>query len=142
MCIRDSFFAARMGLEGLARAGGIIFVFFLISTFLIIGGTVGSVDLTNLHPALDSPAASAIRAGFSSVSRAAEMYLLILLFPKIKGNRVKCTVGLASITLVFNIATAFLAITVLGEYGNTQTYPYYTLASISDLSIFQRLRCV
>ena len=138
MCIA-CFFAARMGLEGLARAGGIIFVFFLISTALIISGTVGSVDLTNLHPALQSPVASAVRAGFASVSRAAEMYLLILLFPKIKGNRVKCSIGLVLMTLVFNAVTAFLAITVLGEFGNTQTYPYYTLASISDLSIFQRL---
>ena len=133
------FWAAGRGLEGLGRAAGIVFVFFLLSVLLISGASMSSIDMLNVRPSLDNPLGSAFRAGIISVSKTSEIFLLLLLFPKIKGNKTKCAFGLTISVFLFDLVTSFLLLAVLGKFGQTQTFPYYTLASVSDVFIFQRL---
>lgn len=133
------FFAERMGIEGLARAASIIFVFFLLSTLLISFGTIGNANINNLRPTLEQPVALAVQSGLNFVSKTAELYLFLLLFPKIKGNKVKSGIGMVLLIFLFSALTSFLVVAVLGDFGQTQTFPYYSLASISDISVLQRL---
>lgn len=133
------FWASRRGLQGLARSGTFICAFFLVSLVCIAGGTLNSVDLLHLRPDLTDPVGNAFRAGLSIVARSSELYLLPLLLPHIRGGRIACALGLVLSGCLFRLAASFLITTVLGEFGWNQAFPYYTLASVSDLSIFQRL---
>lgn len=133
------FWAARHGLQSLARSAGVIFVFFVLSALFISGASIFSINRLNLRPSLSQPLRGTIQAGFSTLSKSSELYLLLLLFPKIKGRKLHTALGLTLGGFVFQFVTSFLILAVLGEFGRKQTFPYYTLASISELSIFQRL---
>lgn len=133
------FWCGRGGFEGIARAGAIVFVFLLLSLGFISAVSVASMDLYNFHPILSDPAAAIFRAALSNISKSSELYLLILMYPKIKGSVGKSSLGLIASAFLLLEITGLVLQGVLGEFALTQTFPYYTLASITDTSILQRL---
>lgn len=133
------FVCARWGLEGIARASTILFLFLLASvTFISIAG-FSRVSLLNLHPILESPLSSIWQAALHSVTRNSELYLLILIYPQIRGSVRTCSFGYIAASFVLLEFLNFILFSVLGSYANTQTFPFYTLASIAETQILQRL---
>ena len=133
------FWCARNGLEGIARSSVIIFVFLLASCLFISAASIDKVNLLNIHPILNDPADSVIQAALVNTSRNPELFLLPLIYPKIKGSVKKCGIGYILAAFAVLEGLDFLLLSVLGDYGFTQTFPYYTLASIADTTLFQRL---
>ncbi|MEG0570195.1 MAG: GerAB/ArcD/ProY family transporter [Oscillospiraceae bacterium] len=138
MCIA-TFYAAIIGIEGLARVSTIIFVLFFISTIVIITGSLKSASLLNITPIIDDDFSDILKCGLLSLSKNAELVLLIILFPNVKSSFKKCSFWLMSLSYVAIEVMAFLILAVLGKSWQDQTFPYFTLTSIAELSIFQRL---
>lgn len=133
------FLCGRHGLEGITRASAIVFVFLLLSAGFICAVSLRSIDPCNFHPMLGDPVPSVLRAAFESIGKASELFLLILLYPKVKGSQGKCSLGFVAASFLMLEVTALIVQGVLGEYADTQTFPYYTLASVSDTRLLQRL---
>lgn len=133
------FFCARWGLEGIARASGIIFVFLLASLAFISIASFDKISLLNIHPILNDPVGSVLQAAQESISKNIEVYLLILIFPKLKGSVKKCSYLYLAAGFILLETLDFVLFTILGEFANTQTFPFYTLASIAETNILQRL---
>ncbi len=68
-----------------------------------------------------------------------ELYVFILLLPRINGNVNKSAFWFLVLTFLFVGITNFLIMGVFGDFFATQTFPYYALASVIEFSILQRL---
>lgn len=134
-----SLWCARHGIEGIARAGAIVFVFLVLSMGFILALSLRTWDFRNLHPMLEDPLPAVWKGALQSISHFPELYLLILLYPRTRGNLAKCSYGLvAGGFLLFEVAGLLLA-GVLGEYAMTRAFPFYTLAAVVDTQLIQRL---
>lgn len=136
------FFCAKAGIEGIARAGSIVFFLLLIGITFITIVSFDSIQLLNVKPLGSNSGNSIYRAIIEVISKNTEIYLIILLVPKIKGSFAKCSIWLMVAIGAFIEVTSFIMISVLGEFAYTQTFPYYTLASIVETNILQRLDSV
>jgi hypothetical protein len=133
------FWCGRNGLEGTARAGAIVSVFLLLSLGTIFLISLRSWDVRNLHPLLGDPLPAVWQGTLQSLSKFPELYLLILLYPQVRGSTVKCSYGLIAAAFLLFEAAGLLLTGVLGEYAMSQTFPYYTLAAVVDTELIQRL---
>lgn len=131
-CIKSRF-------EGIARAGSLIFWFLLISLLFICIVSLPSVNLFNVRPILDDPAQSIWDSVLVDTSQYTELLCLLLLFPKIKSSKGKCVFWLIVSCGIIAAVMNFFILSVMGEFSKTQTFPYYTLASISETRLLQRL---
>lgn len=141
MCLA-CFFGAINGIEGLSRASSIIFIFFLICSLFIGFGAIPVIDLINIKPILNGAVSSSFSYAFNLISQSPELYLFILLLPRINGNVNKAAFWFITLTFAYIAITNFLIIGVFSDYFEIQTFPYYTLASIVEISIFQRLDAI
>lgn len=148
------FICAKNGIEGIARTGFLLFFLLLFGILFIIFVSTKSIDLLNIKPILDESAKQILYATIFTVSKYVELIMLILLLPNIKNSPIKNnsektkgkTSSFKKASILYLIgATLFVEVTcfylssVLGEYAYSQTYPYYTLASIVETNLLQRL---
>lgn len=144
------FFAAKSGLQGLSRLAGIVFVFFTAGLIFIAIVSLPSMKLLNIKPLIDNPMQSIWSHAVSTASKNSEVIMLILLMPRVRiRNRkkqpiapVKAACGLLGFSLIFTFTIDFLVSAVLGSLSLTQTFPYFSLTSIVEVNLFQRLDAV
>lgn len=130
---------ARHGIQGIGRAACILAVYFLISTLFINLVSLKSADLLNIRPITEQPVASIARWASDSLAKSNELTLFVLLLPQIRSGQKRTAAGFLLLSLGFVESMIFFVLSVLGDYGLIQTFPYYSLASVADISIFQRL---
>ncbi len=133
------FLGALHKLEGISRASTIIFAFFMIGTLFIFFVSIPSVEMINIRPTLEEPIVSSFSYAFNLISMNPELYVFILLLPRINGNVNKSAFWFLVLTFLFVGITNFLIMGVFGDFFATQTFPYYALASVIEFSILQRL---
>lgn len=136
------FICAQYGLEGIARTSTIVFILFIVSVAFIGITALKNINLLNLTPTLSNQTKQVIDSVMVVTSKNTEIYLILLLAPKIKGSITKCFVWYIIATGAINFLLNFLIISVLGEFAYSQTLPYFTLASICETKILQRLDAV
>ena len=132
----------RWGIEGCSRAAAIFFWIFLISAISICICAIPSANLLNISPL---PAQDGFRnvlsVAFGEISKNGELYCLLLLYPSLRTPQKAAKSGFCFLllTFMFMIITQTILLSVLSDFGMKQTYPYYALASVVDLSVLQRL---
>ncbi|WMJ23492.1 GerAB/ArcD/ProY family transporter [Paludicola sp. MB14-C6] len=136
------FICAQFGLEGIARTATIVFIIFLSGVIFISITSFKNINLLNLSPSLSNTTKQVIEAMMTVTSKNSEIFILLLLAPKIKGNISKCFIWYIILTGIISLLFNFLIITVLGKFAYSQTIPYFTLASICETKILQRLDAV
>lgn len=133
-------YAAYIGIEGISRSGFLLFAVFVIAFLFIILSSIPEVELTNLKPLEQDGLSQILRGAYGVVSRSVEILLLYLLLPYLQKGRLGAGVtGFTILSLVVFELIAFFLLTVLGDFSKSQTFPFYTLASMSGISIFQRM---
>ena len=132
---------ACFGLQGLARAGSIVFVLFILSTVFLCLVASDSAEILNIHMIQEDGISRIIRGTLESTSKNAELFVLLLLLPQIAKPQKKraCTYWFLTLVFLFTEVTQFIILSVLGDFGMKQMFPYYALTSVIDISIFQRL---
>lgn len=136
------FFCAKHGIEGIARTSTIVFVLLILGIIFITFASFKSINLLNIKPIISDVPTTLYKAVSSIVSKGSELIILILIFPKINGSFKKCSVWLIVSSAIILELISFLVASVLGEFAYTQMFPYFTLASVVETSIFQRLDSV
>lgn len=136
------FVSALNGIEGLARCGTIVFIIMVLGVSFIIFAATKSIDLTNIRPILDNPAKDIYAATSYTIFRFNEFLILILLAPNVKGKVKKTGIIFVASAILFMEIVTFYIVSVLGDYAYSQIFPYYTLASIIETNMLQRLDSV
>lgn len=131
-------YGAYMGLEGLSRAAGIIFFFFLLSTLFIFVSAWKNIHFINLKPIIHTSSRDILSLIIESVSHNTEYVLLLLLYPYAKGKVFSVPLGffIASSAGILLIGT--VTILILGDFTAKQMFPFYTVASVVDMGVIQR----
>lgn len=135
-------YAVFMGIEGIARTASIVFVFFIISMTVIMLSSLNQVEFINLKPAVNSAQQSIFLSTIQNISRNVEVILVLFLYPYIKGSFKKTVIGYILFSSIATTIIGLSTILILGDFIRQQVFPFYTMASIVGLGIFQRLDAI
>ncbi len=132
-------YAAHAGIEGIARAGFLIFIAFCIAFAFIILSSVQNVDLYNVVPLGHKAVQEIMQGVYAVVSRGAELVLFCLLLPYAGKGTGTAAAGFTLLSFSVQEIIGFFILTVLGSFSYSQTFPFFSLASMSEISVFQRM---
>lgn len=132
-----SAFCSAKGTEALTRTSVIVFVFAVFALLFLVVGLVMKVDIGNLTAVFKEHKGDAgdtlVYLGLSVIPFCTLPFFLKNLKGKIKKNLIVFSL----ISFVFTAVIAFLILSVLGPYAQTQNYPAFTLSKMAEISILK-----
>lgn len=127
------------GLPAVARTGVVIAGGFALLLILVVFGIAQNIHLHYLSPALAERPNRLIPEVLSEFSKNAEAAVFIALCGSVREKAHRSLVVYFALSFAALFFMTFLYNTVLGEYLDLTSFPFYRLASLSDVSLFQRL---
>lgn len=132
-------YGAYKGVEGLARASGIIIFFMILAIFFIGIFLLNTTDPLNFDPFLYNGTSSLFGGVLFMVSRSSSIPALAVLLPMAKGNVKKGIILWNTSIFSLIIVSVLLMIGSMGDFLKTQMFPVYTAASIAKIGSLQHL---
>lgn len=127
------------GMEAIGRTAGVIAAVLIAAIVFVLCSTADRFDITNLEIPLRDGFISFALNGFRAVARTPEFFILLLIGDSVSENMKR---GIPIFLTFFGITAGivFLFITgVLGQYGELQILPLYTLTSLAKSGVLERL---
>lgn len=138
ICILASCYAASLGIEAIGRASTVTLGIFIFAFLFLISIMANKVHLTNFSPLFYDGISPAARFGLRIASLTYEPAMVLILAPKVNGN-LKKMYGKWFGCLFFSMFVIFFfAFGGLGHFAVHQLFPVYSMAVLSELSVFQR----
>ena len=135
-------YGAFLGLEALGRSSVISIAFVVPALMFIMVTLIKKVDLLNLTPLFYNGVTPVVKVAIDSVGQTVEYAIIATALPRVKGN-VKKGFFIWLISQTFLMAVMFFfACAVMGNFASTQLFPFHTLASLAEFSMFSRLDAV
>ena len=134
-----SFYCIFMGLGVLGRTAEIFFPFIAFSVIFVLVSTVGRFEFTNFTPALYDGIKGPLEHGLITVSSTVELFYPVFYKDRIKGGTKNFIYPWLLTTMGFLLAMVIWEGGVLGDYANTQLFPFFSLTSLSTLGFIERL---
>ena len=135
-------YAARKGIEGIARACTIILFIIVISIFFIIFTLIPQIDIMNYSPLLLNGWKDAVNGTIYLGSLSFYIPLCAIIIPFAKGKIKKTLLITNIITYTFFIFVIIIVTGSLGDYLKTQNFPIYTATSVAEIGVFKRLDAI
>lgn len=127
------------GIQAVARFGPLILTFFLLAVFVASLSLAHRMNFTYLYPnLLDSPD-TLLSDITTEIIKCSEIFIfsIICQFTNQKAHRaILIYIPVLFVTIEY---MTLLCITVLGPYIELVSFPYYTLASLVDIIVFERI---
>ncbi len=127
------------GLPAVVRTGVIVSAFFLLLLGTVIIGVGNKIQPDRLYPAIADRPASLLSDVIAEFSKNGELVIFAVLCSDVRKNAFKSLYVCLPTALAAQLFMTFLYNTVLGEYLNVTSFPFYMLAALSDISLLQRL---
>ena len=127
------------GLPAVARAGVLVSAFFLLLLAAVIVGVSGHIQLRYLYPAVSDRPSELLNDVIVEFSKNGELVIFAALCGDVKRDAFKSLYVCLPLSLGAQLLMTFLYNTVLGEYLDVTSFPFYMLAAVSDLVLLQRL---
>lgn len=138
ICIVASCYAATLGLEALGRASTVALGIFVFSFLFIICIMLDKVNLLNFTPLFSEGVSPSVKFGIRMASITHEIAMIFVLAPRVKGNKQKMYAGWLFSLLLLVFVIFFFTFSGLGEFAVRQLFPVYSMAVLSEFSVFQR----
>lgn len=135
-------YALYKGLQATVRTGVLISAAFLGLLLLVLTALAPEIRLRSLYPAFADRPDTFVTELFAEFSKNTEAIIFASLFGRVRSGAGKSVITYLIISCAVLLTMTFLYNTVLGEYLTDVNFPFYTLASISDISVLQRLNGV
>lgn len=132
-------YALLKGLPAVVRTGVFAAGGFLLLLVLVVCGTFENITLKYIYPAIIDSPESLFGDVMREFSKNFEAVTFAALCSEVREKAGKSLVVYFCLTLPALLLMTFLYNTILGEYLDVTGFPFYMLASLSDVSIFQRL---
>lgn len=127
------------GLPAVMRSGVIISVFFLLLLLAVIAGNADNVHLHYLYPAFSDNSSTLFSDVISEFSKNGELVIFAALCSDVRDKAFRSIFVYIPVSLSAQLLMTFLYNTILGEYLNVTSFPFYMLSALSDISLLQRL---
>ena len=135
-------YGAYLGLEPLGRSSVISAIFVIPALIFIMLTLVDKVDLLNLSPVFYNGVQPVVKVAVDSVGQTVEYGMIALLLPKVSGNHKKGYYIWLFSQIALMAIMFFFATTVMGNFASTQLFPFHTMASLAEFSMFTRLDAI
>lgn len=135
-------YATVKGLQALTRTGIIVAAGFFLLLVLVVIALIPLIRLSHLYPAFIERPDSFLSEVLSEFTQNCEAVIFAILCRRVRKDAHKCIYLYLPASCALLLLMTFLYNTVLGEYLTEVNFPFYTLASIADISILQRLNGV
>ena len=141
-----SVYGAIKGIEAIGRTSTIIFFAILIVFIFLAVALFPQVNSNNLQPLFYGGAKTTLQGVVFMLGRNSCIPVMAVLISMTKGEKKKIKRGIFFWSFsIYGFSTLFIYLTVgvLGKYYlSTQAFPIYTVASVAQVGIFQRLDAV
>lgn len=128
-----------LGLEAITRASLVVLVLVVATALILFFGLARFIDTVCLFTPLYDGVKPIVMGTFLGFAQNTELVALVLLLPYLNTEKpAKSFAWFSSLSSLALAAVGFVAITVLGNYGKTRSFPVYTLSAISGSEIFYR----
>lgn len=135
-------YIASLGLEALVRASAVVAVLTVIVVGLLLVTLIPQVRAFNFAPLFYDGVSPVFQSAFRSLANTSEIAVLAVIMPHTAG-KIKRTYGKWMVWISVSILIlSFFAVGALGAFASTQVFPFYTLAEIASIGVFQRLDSV
>ncbi len=135
-------YGAYLGLEPLGRSSVISAVLVIPALIFIMLTLVDKVDLLNLTPVFYNGVMPVVKVAVDSVGQTVEYGIIALLLPRVNGNHKKGYYIWLFSQISLMAVMFFFATTVMGNFASTQLFPFHTMASLAEFSMFTRLDAI
>ncbi len=132
-------YAALQRLEAIARTAVLVLVIILVSLIFMFATVTPRIDLNNFQPFLYRGTGQMWTGVLQFFGRSTEFAIIAMILPQVSGNRKKGFFWWNLVIYGFMSLALFILATALGDYGNTQLFPFYTIASVAGVGPFQRM---
>lgn len=127
------------GLPAVARTGVIISAVFLLLLTAVIIGVSDHIQLNRLYPALADRPSTLLADVITEFSKNGELVIFAILCSDVRKDAFKSLYVCLPAALGAQLLMTFLYNTVLGEYLDIASFPFYMLSALSDITLLQRL---
>ena len=132
-------YIASLGLESIARASSVVAVLAIVIVGVLLLTLIPQVRKFNFTPLFYNGFQPVWSSALRSAANTAEIAVFAVVLPHAVG-KLKRMYGLWMVWMSSSILIlSFFAVGALGEFAGTQIFPFYTLAEIANVGIFQRL---
>ncbi|MBQ2823872.1 MAG: hypothetical protein IJF18_04760 [Oscillospiraceae bacterium] len=129
-------YCAYCGIEGLARSGAFVLIFFVLTIILMTAASFGNFSTLNFYS--DSPDNSLWKAVTDDLARNCEITAAAFLIKNTDKPCRKGLYGLLAAKLVLTALIMSLVTGILGGYAQLTDYPFMEVGSYSETRLFQR----
>lgn len=127
------------GIEAVTRTGIIISAGFFLLLLLVAVASVPLIETDHLYPAFFDRPNEFLSEVIAEFSRNSEAVIFAVLCRRVRKDSEKTVILSLSLSCGILLLMTFFYNTVLGEYLNEVNFPFYTLSSVADISVLQRL---
>ena len=135
-------FAVSKGIEAVSRTGTIVCAMLLLLLLLITISVFPSVKTDRLYPALIDESSSFMPEVIKEFSLNSEAVVFALLCGRVRSRAYRTIPLYLGISLALMMFMIFLYNTVFGRYLSMLELPFYTLSSLSDISVIHRINAL
>lgn len=132
-------YGAFMGLEPVTRVNTFVFFLSLAALVFISIAVLPSVNFVYLQNPMYEGAAAVAKQAVKHCFANFDVVIWLLLAPDLKGNINKSFIYWAILSFIAVEYMVTLLTVGLGDYAKSQMFPFFSLAVIAEMSIFQRL---
>ena len=132
-------FAVSRGIKATVRAGFLASAGFLLLLALITAALLPDIRPDRLYPSLIDRPDSLAGEVTEEFSRGSEILLSVLLCGSIRGKPGVCARTYLLLSCGIIVFMTFLYNTVFGRLLSLLDYPFYTLSSVSDITLLHRI---
>lgn len=134
-------YGAVKGIESIARFGSVVAVIYILTFILVVCCLIQNMDLNELKPLLYDGPGVMLQGVIMNYNSSIQIIALGILASNIVPgkNPSKTFTAWNILSSVVFFILEFMIITVTGAYGASNTYPARLLATIAQLSVFERL---
>lgn len=127
------------GVPAVARTGVIVATVFVLLLAAVIIGVSDHIHLNRLYPAIADRPSTLFADVITEFSKNGELVIFSVLCSDVRKNAFRSLYVCLPVALGAQLLMTFLYNTVLGEYLDNTSFPFYMLSALSDISLLQRL---
>lgn len=132
-------YALFKGAEATVRTGVLVCAALILLLILVFIALFSEIRLNNLYLAVVDRPTTFFGEVLREFSKNSELLIYAVLCGGVREKAHRSIITYLSVSCGALLLMTFMYNTILGEYMESVNFPFYTLASISDISVFQRL---
>ncbi len=143
--IISSVYGAYKGVEAIARTSSLVFIFIIAVAIILIVSLFGQVESKNYTPLLQDGVRPIADGVIFMISKNSCIPVMAILLSKTNATHRQIKKGMffwSFFVYGFSALIIYVTVGVLGQYLTTQLFPVYTVASVAQIGVLQRLDAV